>query len=99
MTAAFSRILSELLQDALVQADSAAIENMRCLSLPTGCDPQDLTDFLVSAAEIRLARARQQGIGKTQIRSPLPFAYGCVPRKTFNKPMNDRWPRKRPPVG
>lgn len=62
MDSALSSILSELRSETLSRSDTAADENMRWLVPRKGCDPRDLADFLLRAAEVRLARAREQGL-------------------------------------
>jgi hypothetical protein len=62
MDSTLSRILLELRGEMLSRSDAAADENMRCLVPRKGCNPHDLVDFLQSAADIWLDRARVQGI-------------------------------------
>lgn len=62
MDPALTKILSGLRKDALSQGDMAAVENMRAVVPKKGCDPQDLLRFLETAADVRLAQAREENI-------------------------------------
>ena len=62
MDPALSKILADLHKEAPSGTESAAIENMRAVVPRKGCDPQDLVTFLETAAEIRLAQARNDKI-------------------------------------
>ena len=62
MHPALSKILADLRNDAPSGTEAAALENMRAVAPPKGCDPQDLVGFLESAAEIRLGQAQKEKI-------------------------------------